>query len=66
MYLVFQNPIHEDEEELKLTYLKKVDDSLWLGSGSYLSNISASFGQGERDELMAFVEEALQFVHVIG
>ena len=43
MYLVFQNPVHEDSEELKLTYFKKVDDSLWLGSGTYLSNISASF-----------------------
>ena len=55
MYLVFQNPIHEDREELKLTYLKKVDDSLWLGSGTYLSNISASFSQEERDELVAYV-----------
>ena len=66
MYLVFQNPIHEDREELKLTYLKKVDDSLWLGSGTYLSNISASFGQEERDELVAYVEEALQFAYENG
>ena len=66
MYLVFQNPIHENREELKLIYLKKVDDSLWLGSGTYLSNISASFGQGERDELVAYVDEALQFVHENG
>lgn len=66
MYLVFQNPIHENREELKLIYLKKVDDSLWLGSGTYLSNISASFGQGERDELVAYVDEALQFAHENG
>ena len=66
MYLVFQNPIHENREELKLIYLKKVDDSLWLGSGTYLSNISASFDQGERDELVAYVDEALQFVHENG
>jgi signal transduction histidine kinase len=66
MYLVFQNPIHEDREELKLIYIKKVNDSLWLGSGTYLSNISASFGQGERNELVAYVEEALQFVHESG
>jgi len=66
MYLVFQNPIHENREELKLIYLKKVDDSLWLGSGTYLSNISASFGQEERDELVAYVDEALQFVHENG
>ncbi len=66
MYLVFQNPIHENREELKLIYLKKVDDSLWLGSGTYLSNISASFGKGERDELVTYVDEALQFVHKNG
>jgi polar amino acid transport system substrate-binding protein len=66
MYLVFQNPIHEDREELKLIYLQKVDDNLWLGSGTYLSNISASFSEEDRDELMAFVEEALQFAHENG
>jgi len=66
MYLVFQNPIHENREELKLVYLKKVDDSLWLGSGTYLSNISASFGQSERDGLVAYVDEALQFAHENG
>ena len=66
MYLVFQNPIHENREELKLIYLKKVDDSLWLGSGTYLSNISASFGQEERDELVTYVDEALQFAHENG
>ena len=66
LYLVFQNPVHEDKEELKLVYLKKVDDSLWLGSGTYLSNISASFGQEEREELVAYVEEALQFAHENG
>ena len=66
MYLVFQNPIHEDREELKLICLKKVDDSLWLGSGTYFSNISASFGQEERDELVAYVENARQFAYENG
>jgi polar amino acid transport system substrate-binding protein len=66
MYLVFQNPVHEDREELKLTYIKKVDDSLWLGSGTYLSNIFASFGMVERDELVAYVEEALRFARENG
>jgi signal transduction histidine kinase len=66
MYLVFQNPVHENRQELKLVYIKKVDDSLWLGSGIYLSNISASFGQAERDGLVAFVNEALQFAQKNG
>jgi signal transduction histidine kinase len=39
----------------------KVDDSWWLGSGSYLSDISASFTEKDRDELVSFVEGALQF-----
>ena len=61
MYLVFQNPIHGGKDELKQVYIKKVDGGLWLGSGLYLSNISASFDKEERDELVAYVNEALQF-----
>jgi hypothetical protein len=44
----------------------QIDDSLWLGSETYLSNISASFDKGDRDELVAYVDEALQFVHENG
>jgi len=61
MYLVFPNPIHEDKDELKLIYIKNINDSLYLGSGLYLSNISAYFGEEDREELVAFVEDALQF-----
>lgn len=43
-----------------------MDDRLWLGSGTYLSNISASFSKVERDELVAYVEEALRFVRENG
>jgi len=66
MYLVFQNPLHDDREELKLTYIKNVDANLWLGSGIYLSSIPASLGQNERDELVAFVDEAVRFAHENG
>jgi signal transduction histidine kinase len=66
MYVVFQNPVHENRQELKLVYIKKVDNSLWLGSGIYLSNISAVFGQVERDGLVAFVNEALRFAQKNG
>jgi signal transduction histidine kinase len=61
MYLVFQNPASENKEELKLTYIKKVDDNLWIGSGTYLSNVSAYFSKEERDDLVSYVDEALQF-----
>jgi len=66
MYLVFPNPIHEDKDELKLIYIKNINDSLYLGTGLYLSNISAYFGEEDRVELMAFVEEALRFAHENG
>jgi ABC-type amino acid transport substrate-binding protein len=61
MYIVFPNPTHEGKEELKQIYIENVNDSLYLGSGLYLSGISASFNQEERDELVAFVDEALRF-----
>jgi ABC-type amino acid transport substrate-binding protein len=61
MYIVFPNPAHEGKEEVKQLYIENVNNSLYLGSGLYLSNISASFDQKERDELAAFVEEARQF-----
>jgi polar amino acid transport system substrate-binding protein len=60
-YLIFPNPSHDNRDELKLGYVMKVDDNWWLGSGLYLSNISASFDQEEKDELVAYVNEALKF-----
>ena len=61
MYIVFPNPSHEGKEELKQLYIENVNDSMYLGSGLYLSDIPASFDQAERDELVAFVNEALKF-----
>lgn len=61
MYIVFPNQVHDGRDELKQIYIENVNDSLYLGSGLYLSNISASFDQEERDELVSYVDEALQF-----
>lgn len=66
MYIVFPNPAHDGKEELKQLYIENVNDSLYLGSGLYLSNISASFDQEVRDELVAYVNEALQFAQENG
>jgi polar amino acid transport system substrate-binding protein len=66
MYIVFPNPARDDKEELKQIYIENVNDSLYLGSGLYLSNISASFNQEEREELVAYVDEALQFAQENG
>lgn len=59
-YFIFPNPAHDNKDELKISYAMKVDDNWFLGSGLYLSNISASFDQEERDQLVAYVSEALQ------
>jgi signal transduction histidine kinase len=61
VYYVFANPAHNKKQELKLTYVEKVDDTKWLGSGTYLSNISANFSQAARDNLTSFVESATKY-----
>jgi polar amino acid transport system substrate-binding protein len=60
-YFIFPNPVHDNKNELKIGYAMKVDETWFLGSGLYLSNISASFDQEERNELVAFANEALKF-----
>jgi signal transduction histidine kinase len=60
-YLIFPNPAHDNKNEIKLAYLMKVDDNWFLGSGIYLSNISVAFDQKEKDQLVAYVNEAQKF-----
>jgi ABC-type amino acid transport substrate-binding protein len=66
MYIVFPNPASGGKEEVKQIYIENVNNSLYLGSGLYLSNIPASFDQEERDELVAYVDEALHFAQENG
>jgi polar amino acid transport system substrate-binding protein len=61
MYIVFPNPAHGGYEEVKQLYILNVNNSTYLGTGLYLSNISASFDQLDRNELVSYVNEALQF-----
>ncbi len=61
VYYVFANPAHNRKPELKLTYVEKVDDNWWLGSGTYLSDMPANFSQESRDNLTAFVEAAAKY-----
>ncbi len=65
-YFIFPNPAHDNKLEFKIGYAMKVDDNWWLGSGSYLSDVSASFDQSDKDELVAFVDEALTFARESG
>ena len=66
LYIVFPNPIHEGKEELKQLYIENVNDTLYLGSGLYLSDVPASFDEKEINELTAYVNEALQFAQENG
>jgi polar amino acid transport system substrate-binding protein len=61
VYYIFPNPARNNKQELKLTYVEKVDDTWWLGSGIYLSSISANFSQQSRHLLIEFVEAAVKY-----
>jgi signal transduction histidine kinase len=60
-YVIFPNPAHNNKNELKLNYLRKVDDNWFVGSGRYLSNMSANFSLESRNNLTTFVESAVKY-----
>ena len=60
-YFIFPNPAHGNRNEFKIAYVMQVDDNWWLGSGTYLSNMSANFSQESRNNLINFVEAAVKY-----
>jgi hypothetical protein len=60
-YYIWPNPAHSNAEELKLTYVLKVDDGFWLGSGMYLPGPAPVFSNESRKELVSYVENARDF-----
>lgn len=60
-YYIFANPADNNKQELKLTYVEKVDDSWWVGAGTYLSDIPAGFSAESRNSLTSFVESAAKY-----
>jgi polar amino acid transport system substrate-binding protein len=60
-YYIFANPAHNNKQELKLSYVEKVDDNWWAGAGTYLSDIPANFSAESRDNLTSFVEAAAKY-----
>lgn len=60
-YYIWSNPSHLDAEELKLTYVLKVDDGLWLAAGTYLRIHTPVFSNESRKNLVTFVEGARDF-----
>lgn len=65
-YFIFPNPSHDGRDELKLSYVVKVDGTWWLGSGIYLSGVPCFFSPESRQELVSFVEEALNYTREKG
>jgi polar amino acid transport system substrate-binding protein len=61
VYYVWPNPVHSDAEELKITYVLKVDEEMWLAAGTYLSLQTPIFSNESREDLVAFVESARSF-----
>ncbi len=60
-YYIWPNPTHSNTEELKLAYVVKVDEGLWLASGMYLPGPAPIFSETGRKNLVAFVESARDF-----
>ncbi len=60
-YYVWPNPAQSDAEELKLTYVLKVDEELWLAAGAYLTVHTPIFSNESREDLVAYVEGARDF-----
>jgi signal transduction histidine kinase len=60
-YYIWPNPAQSNAEELKLTYVLKVDEGLWLGAGVYLPGQPPVFSREAREDLVAFVERARDF-----
>ncbi len=60
-YYIWPNPAHSGAEELKITYVLKVDEEMWLAAGTYLSVQTPTFSNESREDLVAFVEGARSF-----
>ena len=60
-YYFYPNPEKNMTEELKLSYVVKVDDTWWLGSGIYLADVPSYFSPDSREEQVTFVEGALTY-----
>jgi signal transduction histidine kinase len=66
VYYVTKNPAHQDREELKLSYIRPVDRTWFVGSGVYLSEVPALFNTTERDQLVERVMQARTYARENG
>jgi polar amino acid transport system substrate-binding protein len=65
-YNVYPNPNRSNQTELKLLYVVKVDDNLWIGSGIYLPGEAQIFSFEDQRTLMAFVDGARDYAQKNG
>ncbi len=65
VYYVTNNPA-DNRDELKLSYVRPVDSTWFVGSGMYLSEIPAFFTITERDQLAERVKQAHQYAQANG
>lgn len=61
-YYVFNNPDAGNQPELKVSYIRPVDEDWVVGTGMYLSGVKAEFPAEDRDALVAIVKKAVLFV----
>jgi polar amino acid transport system substrate-binding protein len=66
MYIVFPNPVHENIDEPKLIFIEDISSSIYIGTGTYLFNISAYFAEKDREDLVSFVQEARDYARKSG
>jgi len=60
-YNIYPNPNKQNQTGLKLLYVLKVDDGLWIGSGIYLPGQVPLFSFEDQRRLKAFVDEARDY-----
>jgi signal transduction histidine kinase len=66
VYYVTTNPGNNNRENLKLSYVRPVDNTWLVGSGIYLSEVPALFNTTDRDQLVERVMQARQYAQANG
>ncbi|OPY54755.1 MAG: Cache domain protein [Methanosaeta sp. PtaU1.Bin112] len=63
---VYPNPNKSNQTQLKLLYVVKIDDNLWIGSGIYLPGQAPLFSFEDQRALREFVDEAKDYAQQNG
>jgi polar amino acid transport system substrate-binding protein len=63
---VYPNPNQSNRTEIKLLYVVKVDDNLWIGSGIYLPGDVPLFSFEDERDLLEFVDRAKSYAEENG